>query len=152
MYTAAGYVNLAAPSAGTQLLGSVGAGGAALVMTVILILGIRGKGKIHLTHDSAVITGFIAGQLYAMAGGVWTAPGNMSDGLAQAVQQGFGSGGNVGMGAIALCMGVIAYGSRLKPFPASVLGILTAPIFAAAGASFAIVTTVLSSGLNQLIG
>ncbi|MEY9839539.1 hypothetical protein [Streptacidiphilus sp. EB103A] len=152
MHTASAYVNLAAPSSGVQFLGSLTAAGAALVVTVVLILGIRGRGRIQLNHNSAIVVGFIAGQLYSMAGGVWSAPGNVSDGFAKAVQQGFGGGASVGMGAVAMCLAVIAWGSKLRPFPASVLGILAPPIFAAAGGVWAITTTVLSSGLIEVVG
>ncbi|WP_241846304.1 hypothetical protein [Streptomyces sp. MJM1172] len=142
----------AAPSGGFAILGTVGFTGGALVMTVVLVLGIRGNGKIKFNHTSAVVMGFITGQLYAMAGQFGAFAGDMSKGLSQAIQQGVGQGGTIGAGAIALIMCALMYGTKLKRTPGVVLGILSPPIFTAAGGGFAIVTTLLSSALTTVVG
>lgn len=135
---------------GGQILGSLGAGGAALAATFFLIVATKGKHKIKLNADQAAIVGLIAGTLYMAAAAVWTAPGNISLGLARALQGGVG--GNVGMGAIALLIVIAIYGMKLKPRTAAVLGIAAASIFAAAGGVWGVVHVALASGLNQVLG
>jgi hypothetical protein len=135
---------------GGQILGTLGASGAALAATVILVLGVKGKKKLKFDQMQAAIVGLIAGTLYAAAASIWSMPGSVSKGLAQAVQGGVG--GNVGMGAIAVCIVAIIYGANLKPRTSALLGIAAATIFAAAGGIWGIVNTVLGSGLNQVLG
>jgi hypothetical protein len=150
-------ITVAAPAeagqgAGAALFGAVGFSGAAFVMTVVLILGIRGKGKIKFRHESAVAVGFVTGQLYAMAGQFWAFAGDMSDGLSQAVREGFGNGTQMGMGAVALTLVVLMYGTKLKSFPGVMLGVISPPVFTAAGGVFAMLTTLLSSFLTTAVG
>ncbi|WP_030262058.1 hypothetical protein [Streptomyces violens] len=133
-----------------QVLGSLGASGAALAATVFLVLGVKGKHKIKLDADQAAIVGLIAGTLYATAASVWSTPGSIAKGMAAAVQSGIG--GNVGMGAIALVIVLVIYGMKLKPRTAALFGIAAASIFAAAGGLWGIVSTFLASGLNQVLG
>lgn len=134
-----------------QVLGALGAGGAALASTVVLILGIKGKHKIRFDQHQAAIGGLIAGELYATAAvGIWAAPGSIAQGIAQAVQHGIG--GNVGMGAVALSITAIIYGARLRPGLAAFLGITAATVYTLAGGVWGLGTAVLSSGLNQVLG
>ncbi|MER7395470.1 hypothetical protein ABT381_08135 [Streptomyces sp. NPDC000151] len=133
-----------------QIFGSLGASGAALAVTVFLILGIKGKHKIKLDADQAAIVGLIAGTLYATAASVWSTPGSITKGIAAAVQSGIG--GNVGLGAIALVICLIIYGAKLKPRTAALFGIAAASVFGAAGGLWSILSTVLASGLNQVLG
>ncbi|MFE2945237.1 hypothetical protein ACFXKG_40365 [Streptomyces sp. NPDC059255] len=135
---------------GGQILGTLGASGAALAVTVILVLGVKGKKKLKFDQMQAAIVGLIAGTLYATAASIWSTPGNVTAGLAQAIQGGVG--GNVGMGAIAVCIVAIIYGANLKPRTSAFLGIAAASVFAAAGGLWALVSTVLASGLNQVLG
>ncbi len=135
---------------GGQILGTLGASGAALAATVILVLGVKGKNRIKFDAHQAAVVGLIAGTLYATAASIWSTPGNITKGLAQAIQGGVG--GNVGLGAIALCIVVIIYGARLKPRIAALLGIAAASIFGAAGGVWGLLSTFLASGLNQVLG
>lgn len=141
-----------AAGSGFQIFGAVGFSGAAFVMTLVLIYGIRGKGRIKFNHNSAVATGFVTGQLYAMAGQFWAFAGDMSDGLAQAIQQGFGTGAQMGMGAVALALCVTMYGTKLKNMSGVALGVISPPIFTAAGGLFAVLTTLLSNLLTSAVG
>ncbi|MFJ5954176.1 hypothetical protein [Streptomyces noursei] len=133
-----------------HVLGSIGAGGAALAATVFLFLGVKGKHRIKLSADQAAIVGLVAGTLYAAAASVWSAPGNITKGLAASIQNGIA--GNVGMGAIAAVMVLVVYGCKLKPRTAACFGIAAASIFAAAGGIWGVVSTTLASGLNQVLG
>ncbi|MFJ6215023.1 hypothetical protein ACIQGZ_17060 [Streptomyces sp. NPDC092296] len=133
-----------------HVLGTLGASGAALAATAVLVIGVRGKGRFKLTQHQAAICGLVAGTLYAAAQAVWSAPGSIADGLSQAVS---GSvGGNVGAGAIAVVLTVVLYGGKLRPGWAAVGGIATASVYAAAGGIWAIGSTALASGLNQALG
>lgn len=132
-----------------HILGTLGASGAAFAVTVILVLGVRGRHRIKFDANQAAIVGLIAGTFYATAAQVWRTPGQITLGLAQAVQ---GQGGDVGMGAIALVICVVIYGCKLKPRTAAWLGIAAATVFAAAGGLWGIFSTTLASGLNQVIG
>lgn len=135
---------------GGQILGSLGAGGAALAITVILIMGVRGKHRLKFDPNQAAVMGLIAGTLYAAAAQIWTTPGNITRALTQAVQG--SAGGNVGMGAIAVIIVAIIYGAKLKPRSAAFLGIAAATVFASAGGVWGILSTTLASGLNQALG
>ncbi|MEU7154721.1 hypothetical protein AB0B15_42985 [Streptomyces sp. NPDC045456] len=134
---------------GGQILGTLGAGGAALAITVYLVVGTKGAHKIKLNADQAAVVGLIAGTLYGAAASVWSAPGDVAKGLAAAVQGGVG---NVGMGAIALVIVLIVYGKKLKTRTAALMGIAAATIFAAAGGIWGVIATALASGLNQVLG
>ncbi|MBA0051942.1 hypothetical protein E0L36_13865 [Streptomyces sp. AJS327] len=134
---------------GGQVLGTLGAGGAALAITVFLITGIKGKHKLKLDADQAAIAGFIAGVLYGAAASVWSTAESVSLGLAQAVK---GAGvGNVGMGAVALVLVIVIYGVKLKPRTAALAGIAAASIFAAAGGIWAVLSTTVAHGLNTVL-
>nr|WSX25670.1 hypothetical protein OG690_38670 [Streptomyces tubercidicus]WSX25683.1 hypothetical protein OG690_38735 [Streptomyces tubercidicus] len=135
---------------GGQILGSLGASGAALAATVFLVMGVKGQHKIKLDQMQASGVGLVAGVLYATAASIWSTPGNVTKGLASAVQGGVG--GNVGMGAIALCLVVIVYGRKMKPRSAALFGIAAATIFAGAGGIWGVVNTTLAAFLNQALG
>ncbi|MEU7178825.1 MULTISPECIES: hypothetical protein [Streptomyces] len=132
-----------------QILGTLGASGAALVITVLLVLGCKGKHRIKFDADQAAWVGILAGTLYATAANVWSAPGSISAGIARSLQ---GLGGHVGMGAVALLIVVLIYGLKLKPAKAALLGIAAASIFGLAGGIWAMFSNILASGLNQVLG
>jgi hypothetical protein len=142
---------LAAGTLSGQILGSLGASGVALAATVILVLGIKGKHKIKFDQHKAAIVGYIAGTLYYVAAvGIWSAPGSLTQGIAQAVQGGVG--GSVGLGAVAICITAIIYGAKLRPSVSACFGIAAASTYIAAGGVWALVSTILSSGLKQMLG
>ncbi len=94
----------AAPTGIDHILGSLGTGGLALVLTVALILGVRGHGKHRLSHVQAGVIGFLAGTLYLSAGQIWAFAGNLTDSLATTVAGPGGPFGDVGLGAAALVL------------------------------------------------
>lgn len=137
---------------GGKILGSVGAGGIALALTVILVAGIRGskgaapadgakgggggggkKGRIRkrLTSDQAQWTGVAAGTFYMTAGSIWTIGRNVSDAFAgMFTNGGFGA---AGMGAVSLILAAIMYFRELAPGKAAFTGIVAAGVWAQAG-------------------
>lgn len=135
---------------GGQILGSIGAGGAAFAVTVLLVVGVRGKNKIRFDADQAVMVGLIAGTLYVTAASIWSTPGDISLALAQSIQGGISGG--AGMGAIALVMVIVVYGIKLKPRTSALFGIAAPPIWGAAGGIWGIASTTLAGALNQVLG
>lgn len=137
---------------GGKILGSVGAGGIALALTVILIAGIREakgapaaagpggasagggkKGRIRkrLTSDQAQWTGVAAGTFYMTAGSIWTIGRNLSDAYAGIVTN--GGWGQAGMGAASLVLAALMYFRELAPGKAAFIGIVAAGVWAQAG-------------------
>jgi hypothetical protein len=137
-------------SIGGHVLGTLGASGAALAVTVILVMGVRGKHRIRFDAMQAAVCAFVAGTLYAAAAQIWSTPGDITMALTQAVQ---GSvGGQVGMGAIAVIITAFIYGAKLKTRTSAFLGIAAATVFAAAGGIWGILPVVLASTMNHALG
>src|SRR2546430_1704031 len=97
---------------GGQILGTLGASGAAAVATVVLVLGVKGQHKIRLDQMQAAGVGLLAGVLYGTAGAIWSTPGNVTKALTQALQGGIG--GHFGLGAVATGLVAIIYGRKMK--------------------------------------
>ena len=135
---------------GGRILGTVGAGGIATVLTLILWIGIRepkaaagggapgagGGGKKsrirkRLTSDQAQWTGVTAGTLYMAAGSIWVVGKNLSDAFASVFTN--GGFGNAGMGAVSLLLAALMYFRELSPGKAAVTGIVAAGVWAQAG-------------------
>jgi hypothetical protein len=134
-----------------HILGALGASGAALASTFVLVAGVKGKHKIRMHHQHTIATwGLITGTLYATAAGIWSAPSTITQGIAQALQN--APGGQVGLGAVALVITAIIYGFKLRPGFAAVAGIAAATIYAGAGGIWSLATSILSSTLTQLLG
>lgn len=135
---------------GGRILGTVGAGGIATALTVILVAGIREpkgasaaaaggaptggkKSRIRkrLTSDQAQWTGVAAGTFYMTAGSIWTIGRNVSDAFAgMFTNGGFGS---AGLGAVSLILGSLMYFRELAPGKAALTGIVAAGVWAQAG-------------------
>jgi hypothetical protein len=118
-----------------EYAGHLGAGGIAAVALIALILGTRKGAKHGLKPMAALIWGFIGMTIWIGAGGVWAVPADLlRQALAQAgVGGGLGPLGSVGMGAIALIICLICWFVDLKARAATVMGIVMAVVFAAAG-------------------
>lgn len=146
---------IAAPPAvsvqGGRILGTVGAGGIATVLTLILWLGIREpkgaaagggpggatgggkKGRIRkrLTSDQAQWTGVAAGTFYMVAGSIWTVGQNLSSAFASVFTN--GGFGQAGLGAVSLVLGALMYFREMAPWRAALVGIIAAGVWAQAG-------------------
>ncbi|GFH36616.1 hypothetical protein [Streptomyces pacificus] len=129
---------LAAPSAGGAVFGAVGAGGISLVLAALLVLGVKGKGKVKLKDNPAVIFAFLAGTAFSAAGKIWANPERLiSQGLT-GLGVGTGSGGafgDVGVGAVCLLLVVIILCAPLSPGLSASLGLISAVVFPLAGDS-----------------
>lgn len=153
---------------GGKILGTVGAGGIATALTVILIAGIRepkgapaaagpggggGGGKKsrirkRLTSDQAQWTGIIAGTLYMTAGSIWTIGKNLSDAYAGLITN--GGWGQAGMGAASLILAAIMYFRELTPGKAAITGIVAAGVWAQAGGIWGLPKALILTGAHAV--
>jgi hypothetical protein len=151
-----------------RILGSVGAGGLALALTVILIAGIREpkgaaaagapagtgggskKGRIRkrLTSDQAQWTGVAAGTLYMAAGSIWTIGKNLSDAYAGIITN--GGWGQAGMGAASVILAAIMYFRELAPGKAAFIGIVAAGVWAQSGGIWGLPQALILTGAHAI--
>lgn len=151
---------------GGRILGSVGAGGIATALTVILVAGIREpkagggapgggggggkKGRIRkrLTSDQAQWTGVAAGTFYMVAGSIWTVGKNLSDAFATVFTG--GGFGTAGMGAVALGLAALMYFRELAPGKAAFTGIVAAGVWAQAGGIWGLPQALILTGAHAV--
>lgn len=152
-----------------RILGTVGAGGIALALTVILVAGIRepkgagaaaagggapsGGGKKsrirkRLTSDQAQWTGIAAGTLYMAAGSIWTIGKNLSDAYAGMITN--GGWGHAGMGAASLVLASIMYFRELSPGKAALTGIVAAGVWAQSGGIWGLPQALILTGAHAI--
>lgn len=120
---------------GGKLLGSVGSGGIALVLTGVMVAGIRdpknGKIRRKLTSTQATVIGVAAGTCYAAAGSIWQASGDLSNALASVFTS--GAFGTAGLGAVSALLAGWMYFREAKPGAAAITGVLAAGVWSQAG-------------------
>jgi hypothetical protein len=115
-----------------EYVGSLGAGGLALALVILLILGTREKAKHKLKPMAALIWGFIGMTVWVGAGGVWSAPSDLlREALAQTTS--LGLVGGIGAGAIAIVTVGIVWFVDLKPRAEAIMGMIMGVVFATAG-------------------
>ncbi|WP_432124043.1 hypothetical protein [Streptomyces sp. C10-9-1] len=127
-------VTVAAPAG--ALLGALGTGGVALVLAVMLVLGVRGRGRLKLNDNPAAITAFLAATAFSAAGKLWASPeqfvGQGLSGLG--VGQGpNGPFGNVGLAAVATLILIVFLFATMTPLFGAVLGFIAGVIWPAVG-------------------
>jgi hypothetical protein len=105
-----------------SVFGNLGIVGLAVVMTVLLLVGIKGGGKVKpLGWWPCLIGGMLAGSAYAAAGGIFKIVPDLVGSLLKAAQ-GFAPG--VTMPAIALSLAIIILFKRLTTKQVAILGIV----------------------------
>lgn len=163
---------MAAPAAavgieGGKILGSVGAGGIAIVLTLILWTGIRdpkggggggpkgegGGGKKsrirkRLTSDQALWVGVAAGTFYMVAGSIWVIGKNLSDAFASVFTG--GGFGTAGLGAVSLILACLMYFRELSPGKAAITGIIAAGVWAQAGGIWGLPQALILTGAHAI--
>jgi len=147
---------------GGKILGSVGAGGIATVLTLILWIGIRdpkggggdgGGGKKsrirkRLTSDQAQWTGVAAGTFYMVAGSIWTVGQNLSDAFASVFTG--GGFGTAGMGGVSLLLAALMYFRELSPGKAALAGVIAAGVWAQAGGIWGLPQALILTGAHAI--
>jgi hypothetical protein len=152
---------------GGKILGAVGAGGIATVLTLILWVAIRepkgggggggdgagGGGKKsrirkRLTSDQAQWTGVAAGTFYMVAGSIWTVGENLSDAFASVFTG--GGFGTAGLGAVSLLLAALMYFRELSPGKAAFTGIIAAGVWAQAGGIWGLPQALILTGAQAI--
>lgn len=158
MYLAAAAAPATAPAASPGVgqgawLGDLGPAGAALVITVVLVLGVKATGRGRaLPWGLALILGALASTLYAAAGGLWSAPADLLGQLLAAVGVGHaGPLGNIGMGAAASICAAVLYWKRLTLKQVATWGFIAAYVAGRAGGIWGVLATAVAS-LSHSVG
>ncbi|MFD5322122.1 hypothetical protein [Streptomyces sp. NPDC127098] len=138
-----------------EILGQLGTGGAALVVTVVLWLGMKAtadKGR-QLPWGVVLLLGAMSATLYAAAGGFWSMPADILGELLIAVGVGTGTGpaGNVGMGAVACVCAAVIYWRKLTLPQLAVMGFVAAYVAGRAGGIWGVGADLLAS-LGRIVG
>lgn len=153
---------------GGRILGSVGAGGIATALTIVMIAGIRKpkaraaapggppsaaankKGKIRkeLSSDQAQWTGVAAGTFYMAAGGFWTVSAQLSNAYSGVITN--GGFGTAGLGAASLVLASIMYFRELPPGLAAFTGVIAAGVWAQAGGIWSLPRALILTGGSAL--
>lgn len=152
---------------GGRILGSIGAGGIATVLTWFLWVGIRepkgggggdGKGgggggkkgriRKRLTSDQAQWIGVAAGTFYMTAGSIWTVGKNLSDAFASVFTG--GGFGEAGMGSVSLILAGTMYFREMAPWRAALVGIIAAGVWAQAGGLWGLPQALILTGAHAI--
>ncbi|MET9954228.1 hypothetical protein ABZ135_22130 [Streptomyces sp. NPDC006339] len=116
--------------------GPLGTGGIALAVAIVLVLGVRGNGRVKLTSSPAAYVGFIAATAAAGAGKMWAKPEQVVGQGLQGVGVGQGADGpfgDVGLGAVAAIILIIFLFAALTPVFGATLGVIAGFVWPAAG-------------------
>lgn len=105
-----------------SLFGNLGIVGLAVALTVLLLVGIKGGGKVKpLGWWPCLIGGMLAGSSYAAAGGIFKIVPDLVDGLLDAAQ---GIVPGVTMPAVALVIAIVIAFKKLDTKQVAVIGIV----------------------------
>lgn len=137
-------MNLAAPSTGGQILGTIGVGGLGLVLLLVFILATREKSKHKLSQGQALTVCLVAGVVWMSAGQIWGLPDDLLSKAIAATQK-TDALGDVGLGAVSIALVVIAYLVDMRARLAGYLGIAMASTFAQTGGAWAMLTGTIGS-------
>lgn len=153
---------------GGKILGTVGAGSIATVLTLIMWIGIRdpkggggsgapkgegGGGKKsrirkRLTSDQAQWTGVAAGTFYMVAGSIWTVGKDLSNAFASVFTN--GGFGAAGLGGVSLFLAALMYFRELAPGKAAFTGVIAAGVWAQAGGIWGLPQALILTGAQAI--
>jgi len=128
-------MNLAA-GVSSDVTGTIGAGGMALILFTALILGTRQEAEHTLSKKASIFCGVFASTAAMGAGQIWGLPNDMALGILTALT-GNRAMADVGTGAICVTILVIAYLLPMKARAAGVLGLFLAAAMSVAGGAWA---------------
>ncbi|MFD8970524.1 hypothetical protein ACFV0C_36980 [Streptomyces sp. NPDC059568] len=148
------HVTLAASETGAAL-GAMGAGGISLVLTLLLVLGVKGKGKVKLKDNPAILTAFLTGTAFTAAGKIWGNPGRFTEQGLSGLGVGTGTGvlGDVRIAAVAAALLVLILCWEMNPRRGAFLGLTCAFIWPLCGTdSVFAAPSELAAGVLMMIG
>lgn len=135
----------------SPIFGVIGTGGISIVLTLLLIAGIKGKGDLKLNRFGAYAVGFVAGTFYAIAGVFWASASTASGSVMKSVTEGT-TMGTVGAGAVAISVLVILYGFKIWPSVGGMLGVFSATVFGTAGGIWAVPASLVMGPIAGVLG
>ena len=133
-----------------SVFGTLGTAGVATVMTVLLLVGIKGGGKVKpLGWWPCLVGGMLAGSAYYAAGGIFKiVPDLVNSGLK--ATQGLVPG--LTMPAIALCLAIVVLFKKLTTKQVAILGIIYWYAASASGGTMGTVAKAIENIRQQVAG
>ncbi|MEU5036575.1 hypothetical protein AB0G48_20850 [Streptomyces rubiginosohelvolus] len=127
--------SIAAPGSASSVFGFLGSGGLAVCLTLWLIFGVIGKGKVQLTTFKAGLSAFATGASYNAAGKIWSSPQQVVDQgwTGFGVGGGPGAFGEIGIGAACLALFILMLVAPLNPVRAAILYLVASFTWPSAG-------------------
>lgn len=126
-----------------SVFGNLGIVGLAVVLTILLIVGIKGGGKVKpLGWWPCLILGMLAGSAYAAAGGLFKLVPDLVGSGVKLLQQ---SVPGLGMGAIALGLAIFILFKKQTTKQVAVLGIVFWYVAAGAGGVWSTVSQAIAN-------
>jgi len=123
---------------------------------VFLVLGVKGKGRVKLRDNPAMVVAFLAGTAFHAAGQVWAHPERITAQGLTGLGVGGGGGpfGDVQIGAVALILLIIMLCAPMTPMFGAALGLIAAFVWPAAGSAaiWAVPSELGAAGLMMIGG
>lgn len=127
----------------TSVFGNLGIVGLAVVLTILLLVGINGGGKMKpLSWWPCLILGMLAGSAYAAAGGLFKLIPDLVGSGIQVLQTTIPG---MGMGAIALALAIFILFKKLTTKQVALLGIVFWYVAAGAGGVWSTVSQAIAN-------
>jgi hypothetical protein len=138
----------------SEQFGAFGSGGVCLVIAVWVIVGHRGKGKLAKMHEDHHTAWWMIlfGSFAASAGQAFSAPGKVGEAFTHVFTSQSTAFGEVGVGAAAVILTIVLFGTKPRPLLDSILGATVPSVYAAAGGLWALPLTVVDSVVKSLVG
>ncbi|MCJ0875228.1 hypothetical protein [Streptomyces sp. AP-93] len=135
------------------MFGTIGTGGAILLIIVALVVYKKGGGKFKPVKDHTVVYwAFALGLLSASAGESFRQVGTVSETISQAVTSQSSTVGLIGAGAVALLLLLVAFGFKPAMAKDLIVGVSLPGALSAAGGVLALPVTICGSLLRGLVG
>lgn len=133
-----------------SVFGTLGTAGVATVMTVLLLVGVKGGGKVKpLGWWPTLIASMLAGSAYYAAGGIFRIVPDLVNSGNKALQ---GLIPGLTMPAIALCLAIIILFKKLTTKHVAILGIIYWYAASGAGGTMGTVATAIENIRMQVAG
>jgi hypothetical protein len=130
---------------------SLGTGGAALITTFTLFVGVRGKNKIKIEKEHVPYWAYGIGLLSAGAGATFAGLDTVGHQFTTAFQQTNGLG-EWKAGATAALLTLAVFGLKARPWKDAIFGAIAPSVFVAAGGLWVLPVTLPSGLLKALVG
>jgi hypothetical protein len=130
---------------------ALGSGGAAVVTTFTLFVGVRGKNKIKIDDEHVPYWAYGIGLLSANAGAAFSGLGTVGQQFTQAFQHADGLG-EWKASATAAMLTIVVFGLKARPWKDAVFGAIAPSVFLAADGLLALLVTLPASLIKTLAG